>query len=182
MWRGCKLAILGSAAVFVGSSSGCGLPGVAISEDLSDFDEVRLEHEPIFGYCLSPDMPFSASIRPTAPESFTVELSMLGQPTEDCRAQEHILVNSPDFPCLPVTDFPARAMTEDEIQEMRTVFSRLQLAAVLFPCFPMVVDPCTVTRFHWDDVTHSTFWCDPFHLTEAQGEALFSFLESLATE
>ena len=169
------------------AAAGCGVTGLSVPLDLSDFEEFRMETSAWGCYPATQGAVFDATIRREPEGTYTVEMRLIGEGQEgigECSDDTMVQVcptgDLADATCAPLIEVPLRNLTEEEVVSMRDVFRRVWIRTqTVSPCFPLVVDPLSYTEFTWDDVRASDFICDSRYLPTESAAPILEFLSDL---
>jgi hypothetical protein len=124
--------------------------------DYSDFTNFTYEQFPGLGFCPDPDRIFRASVKRIAPDEYRLERSILvdGEP-EDPNCLPDAFGS-----CLLEVTLEPRLLSVDEAAALRDLFAALEVFDAPDPiCICLVVDPCVILEFRWDDRRASDFLC-----------------------
>jgi hypothetical protein len=155
--------------------------------DLSDFEEFRVETSAWNCCPATQGAVFDATIRREPNGTYTVEMRVVGEEQQgigECSDDTMVQVcPTSDFAnatCAPLIDVPLRDLTEEEVVGMRDLFRRVRIRTQpVSPCFPLLVDPLSYTKFTWDDVWASDFICDSRYLLAESAAPILEFLSDL---
>jgi len=149
--------------------SGCGaLSRIAFPQDFSEFREFSFEMQEALGFCVEDGSVIGATITHEGDDSHVLTLTTV------------LLLSGDEYERV-VT--PSRTMTQDEVEEMRTVFRRVYVEPFLpGVCFFAIVDPCVISSYQWDGSSFWGFLCNHPRVTTRSEASIQQFLESLRME
>jgi hypothetical protein len=149
---------------------------VPVVADYSDFGSFTYDQFPGLGFCPDPDRIFRARVIRTASDEYRLERSILvdGEPGDP-----NCLLDTFGSCFLEVTLEP-RLLSVEEAVALRDRFAALEIFAAPDPiCICLVVDPCLIAEFGWDDRRASDFLCSSPRLSDDTVRDIVLFLNEL---
>jgi hypothetical protein len=147
-----------------------------VANDYSQFERFEFRQQSGFWSCPLEDVPYVATIVRNGPSRYLFRDSVLEKSATESDDCIHMMSSGT---CLIEHELPNRELTREEVDRLKTVFSRIVVRTSPPPKCEgqLVIDYCRTLRCRWDDHVHNDAECQKDSLVKSQIDELIMLLK-----
>jgi hypothetical protein len=151
-------------------------PGDTVTNDYSQFERFEFRQESGFWFCPLEGVPYVATIVRSGASRYLFRDSVLEKSANE---SDNCIPMMSGGTCFVEHRLPNRELTPEEVNRLKTVFSRIVVRTLPPPKCEgqLVVDYCRTLRCRWDDHVHNDAECQKDSLVKSQIDELIMLLK-----